>query len=430
MIEASSRIPKHTLLLIVVAALGYFVDIYDLILFNVVKKESLIALGFSNPAEIKQISVSLFNWQMGGMLVGGILWGILGDKKGRLKVLFGSILLYSVANVLNAFVTDIPSYAAIRFIAGIGLAGELGAGITLVSEVMSKENRGYGTMIIVTFGALGAVLAAFIGGEGVVIRDLISSLTGLHIMNWQVAYIVGGFLGLLLLLLRIGTLESGMYKKMHAESMGRGQFLKLFSNRETAIKYMHCIVMGLPVWFAAGVLFAMAEDFAQPSVLNIQGKVVNGLAVMYAYLGLSVGDLLSGLLSQFLRSRKKVVLFYLFLSTCMLFVYLLGAAGHSATFFYFICFLVGVCAGYWALFVSIAAEQFGTNIRSTVASTVPNFVRGSVIPISASIHFFEKPFGVIGSAIVVGMICIALATYSMMQLKDTFGKDLDYTETF
>jgi putative MFS transporter len=430
MIEASSRIPKHTLLLIVVAALGYFVDIYDLILFNVVKKESLLALGFSNPAEIKQISVSLFNWQMGGMLLGGILWGILGDKKGRLKVLFGSILLYSVANVLNAFVTDIPSYAAIRFIAGIGLAGELGAGITLVSEVMSKENRGYGTMIIVTFGALGAVLAAFVGGDGVVIRDLISSLTGLHIMNWQVAYIVGGVLGLLLLLLRIGTLESGMYKKMHDDSMGRGQFLKLFSNRETAIKYMHCIIMGLPVWFAAGVLFAMAEDFAQPSVLNIQGKVVNGLAVMYAYIGLSVGDLLSGLLSQFLRSRKKVVLFYLFLSACMLFVYLFGAVGHSATYFYFICFLVGVGAGYWALFVTIAAEQFGTNIRSTVASTAPNFVRGSVIPISASIHFFEKPLGVIGSAVLVGLICIALAIYSMMQLKDTFGKDLDYTETF
>ena len=344
--------------------------------------------------------------------------------------MFGSILLYSVANVLNAFVTDIPSYAAIRFIAGIGLAGELGAGITLVSEVMSKENRGYGTMIIVTFGALGAVLAAFVGGDGVVIRDLISSLTGLHIMNWQVAYIVGGVLGLLLLLLRIGTLESGMYKKMHDDSMGRGQFMKLFSNKETSIKYMHCIIMGLPVWFAAGVLFAMAEDFAQPSALNIQGKVVNGLAVMYAYIGLSVGDLLSGLLSQFLRSRKKVVLFYLFLSACMLFVYLLGAVGHSATYFYFICFLVGVGAGYWALFVTIAAEQFGTNIRSTVASTAPNFVRGSVIPISASIHFFEKPLGVIVSALIVGLICIVLAMYSMMQLKDTFGKDLDYTETF
>lgn len=430
MIEENSRISKQTILLIVVAALGYFVDIYDLILFNVVKKESLLALGFSNPTEIKQISISLFNWQMGGMLLGGILWGILGDKKGRIKVLFGSILLYSIANVLNAFVTDIPSYAAIRFIAGIGLAGELGAGITLVAEVMSKENRGYGTMIIVTFGALGAVLAAFVGGDGVFIRDVISSVTGLQIMNWQVAYIVGGALGLLLLLLRIGTLESGMYKKMDTNSNGRGQFFKLFAKKETALKYIHCIIMGLPVWFAAGVLFAMAEDFAQPSVLNIQGKVINGLAVMYAYIGLSVGDLLSGLLSQLIRSRKKVVLLYLVLSACMLFVYLIGAEGCSATFFYFICFLVGVGAGYWALFVTIAAEQFGTNIRSTVASTAPNFVRGSVIPISASIHFFEKPVGVIGSAVIVGLVCIALAIYSMMQLKDTFGKDLDYIETF
>ena len=203
----SNRIPRQTLVLIVVAALGYFVDIYDLILFNVVKKESLLALGITDPAQIKNISISLFNWQMGGMLLGGLLWGILGDKKGRLKVLFGSILLYSAANVFNAFVTDIPSYALVRFIAGIGLAGELGAGITLVSEVMSKENRGYGTMIIVTFGALGAVLAALVGGEGHAIQDVIHRVSGITLANWQVAYIVGGVLGLMRLLLRVGTLE-------------------------------------------------------------------------------------------------------------------------------------------------------------------------------------------------------------------------------
>ncbi len=425
----SPRIPKQTLLLIIVAALGYFVDIYDLILFNVVKKESLLALGISDPAHIKDISISLFNWQMGGMLIGGVLWGILGDKKGRLKVLFGSILLYSAANVLNAFVTDIPSYASVRFIAGIGLAGELGAGITLVSEVMSKETRGYGTMIIVTFGALGAVLAALVGGDGHALRDFIEHTSGLALGNWQVAYIIGGFLGLMLLLLRMGTLESGMFRKLHDHGAKRGEFLKLFSTKETAFKYIHCILIGLPVWYAVGILIALAEDFSQPAVLNISGKVINGQAVMYAYLGLSAGDLISGLLSQFWRSRKKVVMLYLAMSATMMLVYLFGSEDRSSNYFYFICFLVGFATGFWALFVSIAAEQFGTNIRSTVTSTVPNFVRGAVIPITGSFRLLEGSLGMLGSALVVGVVCIGLAAYSMSRLKDTFGKDLDYIET-
>jgi putative MFS transporter len=425
----SNRIPRQTLVLIVVAALGYFVDIYDLILFNVVKKESLLALGIRDPAQIKNIGISLFNWQMGGMLLGGLLWGILGDKKGRLKVLFGSILLYSAANVFNAFVTDIPTYALVRFIAGIGLAGELGAGITLVSEVMSKENRGYGTMIIVTFGALGAVLAALVGGEGHAIQDVIHRVSGFTIANWQVAYIIGGILGLMLLLLRLGTLESGMFRNLHQQEVGRGQFLKLFSKKETAFRYINCILIGLPVWYAIGILIALAENFAGAGALGITGKVVNGQVVMYAYLGLSVGDLLSGLLSQVWRSRKKVVLLYLALSVTLMLVYLFFSKGKSAEYFYLICFLVGAATGYWALFVSIAAEQFGTNIRSTVTSTVPNFVRGAVIPITGSFRLLEGSLGTIGSALAVGCVCIGLAAFSMFALKDTFGKDLDYIET-
>ncbi len=425
----SNRISRQTILLIVVAALGYFVDIYDLILFNVVKKESLLALGITDPEILKNTSITLFNWQMGGMLIGGLLWGILGDKKGRIKVLFGSILLYSLANVLNAFVTGIPAYAAVRFIAGIGLAGELGAGITLVSEVMSKENRGYGTMIIVTFGALGAVLAALVAGDGHILRDWIEQTSGLTLANWQVAYIIGGMLGLMLLLLRIGTLESGMFKNLHHQGIGRGQFLKLFSKKETAFRYLNCILIGLPVWYAIGVLIALAENFALPEALGITGKVVNGQAVMFAYLGLSAGDLLSGLLSQFMRSRKKVVLLYLALSAAMMLVYLFFSVGKTAEYFYTICFLVGLATGYWALFVSIAAEQFGTNIRSTVTSTVPNFVRGAVIPITGSFRLLEGSLGMIGSALLVGIVCIALAAFSMSKLKDTFGKDLDYIET-
>lgn len=426
---ASRKIDKNALFLIVVAALGYFVDIYDLILFNVVKKESLLALGMTDPIEMKRVSINLFNWQMGGMLLGGVLWGILGDKRGRIKVLFGSILMYSLANLANAFVTSVDSYALIRFIAGVGLAGELGAGITLVSEVMSKENRGYGTMIIVTFGALGAVLAALVAGEGQAISDALESLFHIHVANWQVAYIVGGFLGLLLLLLRMGTLESGMFKQVHESTVKRGDFLALFKKRSLLKTYTNCILIGLPVWFAVSILVALAEDFARPEILNIQGTVINGQAVMYAYLGLSVGDLLSGLISQWWRSRKKVVLLYLLMAFVFTLIYLFASAGISANAFYVVCFLVGVSTGYWALFVSIAAEQFGTNIRSTVTTTVPNFVRGAVIPITFGFKLFEVYFGTINAALIMGIITIGLAAFALKGLKETFAKDLNYIET-
>jgi len=428
MAAKAAPIEKKTILLIVVASLGYFVDIYDLILFNVVKKESLIALGITNPAQLKSISIGLFNWQMGGMLLGGILWGILGDKKGRIKVLFGSILMYSIANIANAFVDNVEAYAIIRFIAGVGLAGELGAGITLVSEVMSKENRGYGTMIIVTFGALGAVLAALVGGEGHFIAGAIQNATGIILANWQVAYIVGGALGLVLLLMRIGTLESGMFKGLHSAGVKRGDFLSLFKNPKLFKTYLNCILIGLPVWYIIAVLVALAEDFARPSVLNVPG-IVNGQAVMYAYLGLSAGDLLSGLLSQWWRSRKKVVALYLAMSMTLVLLYLFTTSGNSSTYFYIIMFLIGVATGYWALFVSIAAEQFGTNIRSTVTTTVPNFVRGAVIPITASFKLMEAPLGTVGSALVVGVVCIGLAAFALRGLEETFAKDLDYIET-
>jgi putative MFS transporter len=421
---------KQTVALIVVAALGYFVDIYDLILFNVVKKESLISLGISDPLQLKNIGMSLFNYQMGGMLVGGLLWGILGDKKGRLKVLFGSILMYSLANLVNAFVTDIETYKLVRFLAGVGLAGELGAGITLVSEVMSKKNRGWGTMIIVTFGALGAVLAALVGQEGEFIGNIIQSLTGVVLQNWQVAYVVGGLLGLMLLMLRLGTVESHMYKNMQTAKVAKGNFLSIFKKRDTTIKYFSCIAIGLPVWFAIGILVALSESLAKPEILNVSGSVINGQAIMYSYLGLSVGDLLSGILSQIFKSRKKVVLLYMFFSFLMILVYFFTTAGKSEQYFYFICFLVGAGTGYWALFVTIAAEQFGTNIRSTVTNTVPNFVRGSVIPITASFKALEPAIGTVGSALFVGTVCIGLATWATYKIEETFGKELNYHEAF
>ena len=425
-----SKSNKNAAMLILVAALGYFVDIYDLILFNVVKKESLEQImSLATAQERTDTGIFLFNMQMTGMLIGGILWGIWGDKKGRLSVLFGSILLYSAANLANAFVTDVTLYAVVRVIAGIGLAGELGAGITLVSEVMSKEKRGYGTMIIVTFGALGAVVAAVVGSDGHIIGDFLGNLFNTTIQNWQVAYIIGGTMGLLLLLLRVGTIESGMFKSMKQNSeVNKGDIRMLFNNRTRFFKYINCILIGVPIWYIIGLLIANSQEiFAKE--LEIVGVVINGKALMYAYLGLSFGDLVSGLLSQLLRSRRKVVFAYLIFSFVLMLYFLFFMKGATAQTYYIVAFLLGTASGYWAIFVTIASEQFGTNIRSTVTNTVPNFVRGSVPLITGAFGLLLGIFSsTILSALIVGIVCISTAFIATRFTQESFAKDLDYME--
>ncbi len=414
--------------IIIVAALGYFVDIYDLILFNVVKKESLEAIMSTATEEVRNsTALFLFNMQMTGMLLGGIIWGIWGDKKGRLSVLFGSILLYSAANVANAFVKDINTYAFIRLLAGIGLAGELGAGITLVTETMSKEKRGYGTMIIVTFGALGAVVAALVNAKGDVITHWLSGVLSMQLANWQVSYILGGVMGLMLLLLRVGTIESGMFKNIQHAEVQRGNMLMLFNSRQRFVKYLYCILVGVPVWYFIGLIIANSQA-VWAGELNVQGKVINGTALMYAYLGLSAGDLVCGMLSQLLKSRRRVVFIYLFASVCLLTYYLFFARNISLESFYALCFLIGAATGYWAIFVTIAAEQFGTNIRSTVTTTVPNFVRGSVPLITMLFGFLKPATGNVVSAYITGLICLGLALWAIWHTKESFSKDLDYAE--
>ena len=430
MSEKSNK--NQIILVLIVAALGYFVDIYDLVLFGVVKGESLQQImSNSSPEQIAATGKFLFNMQMLGMLLGGLLWGILGDKKGRLKVLFGSIILYSIANLANAFVTDIPSYAFIRIIAGIGLAGELGAGITLISEIMTKETRGYGTMIIVTFGALGAVAASLVGANGLGITQFFHDFTGLSLQNWQVAYIVGGLMGLFLLLLRIGTIESSFFLNGKDEKhIKKGDLKLIFYKRENLLKYIHCIFIGIPIWYIIGLLIMNSKDNFGPW-LGIN-DIENGKAVMYAYIGLSFGDLLSGILSQILKSRKKVVYLYLSftLVTSITFLFFLEYfVTLNASIYYLMCFLLGTGTGYWAIFVTIAAEQFGTNIRSTAANTIPNFVRGSVPIIMLFFGLLTLNFSDGISALMIGLFFITLAFYSISRLKETYGKDLNYNET-
>ncbi|GFO55497.1 MFS transporter [Geomonas sp. Red276] len=395
---------------VIVAALGYFVDIYDLVLFSIVRVPSLKSLGLQGPELINR-GVFILNMQMVGMLVGGILWGILGDRKGRLKIMFGSILLYSLANLANGMITSLPAYALLRFIAGVGLAGELGAGITLVAEVLHKSARGYGTMVVASVGVSGAILANFVAAN----------------FDWRNAFFIGGILGLLLLILRISVAESGMFKDMEKKEVSKGNFLALFTDRRRFGRYIDSIVIGIPTWFVVGILITFSPEFAK--ALKVTGAISAGNAVMYCYLGLVFGDFASGLLSQVLKSRKKVVMIFLGLTGLGVVWYFL-AGGVSTATFYGICTFLGFASGYWAIFVTVAAEQFGTNLRATVATTVPNFVRGMVVPITLLFQWARAQLGLEGGAIAVGVLCMIVAFISLYRLEETFHKDLDYFEEF
>ncbi|HEY0652444.1 MAG TPA: MFS transporter [Chryseosolibacter sp.] len=420
----NSDLRKLFSLPVIVAALGYFVDIYDLLLFSIVRRPSLISLGVPESELFTQGEV-LLQVQMGGLLLGGIVWGIMGDKRGRLSVLFGSILLYSLANIANGFVETVEQYKILRFIAGIGLAGELGAGITLVSETLPTHLRGYGTAIVAGVGVLGAVLANFVA----------------DIFDWKVAYFIGGGLGILLLVARISVFESGLFLKTKTKEIPRGNFLQLFENRIRFKRFIGCIFIGLPIWYAIGILITFSPEFA--GALSIPGVNSAGKAVMYSYLGLALGDLSSGFLSQRIGSRKKVVTLFIVLTLLFVLLYLFSPI-KSTDFFYVTCFILGFGIGYWALFVTIAAEQFGTNLRSTVATSVPNFIRGTVIPLTLFFKFLRDSItehyaplvghaealnrGIIYGALAVGLCTIIIAFIALRAIDETYGRDLNFEE--
>jgi MFS family permease len=393
---------------VLVSSLGYFVDIYDLILFGIVRIPSLNFLGIHG-SQLIDSGVYLLNMQMGGMLIGGLIFGIWGDKKGRLSVLFASIFLYSAANFANAYVTSLHMYAILRFLAGVGLAGELGAAVTLVSETMTKEIRGYGTAMVATIGVMGAILAAVVGEE----------------TSWQTAYIVGGILGMVILILRISMFESGMYKSIKTSNVAKGQFFKLFTSKERFFKYINCILIGLPIWYVVGVLITFSPEFGK--YLGVTKPIVAGKSIMFTYIGLIFGDFISGFLSQIIKSRKKAVMIFVMLTAVFIIVYLFSH-NSSPAYFYSLCVILGVSIGYWAVFVTTASEQFGTNLRATVTTTVPNFIRGSVIPITIIFSLLKIPFGLVYSALIVGIISVIIAFISLYNLKETYGVDLDYIE--
>ncbi len=397
---------------VLVAALGYFVDIYDLLLFGIIRIPSLRSLGLTE-AQVLTDGETILQWQMWGLLLGGIIWGVMGDKRGRLSVLFGSIVLYSLANIANGFVETVDQYKWIRFIAGIGLAGELGAGITLVAELTSKEKRGIATSLVAGIGLTGAVVA-FIMKEN---------------FHWRTCYFIGGGLGMLLLILRISVFESGMFHQVKKMDVQRGNFWMLFNNKDRLKRYILGILIGLPTWFVIGVLVTFSSDFAR--YFGVTEAVDPGKAIMFAYAAISVGDIAVGFVSQWLRSRKKAL--YVFYAITLVFMVLFFTMqwGGSAAKMYWICAGLGFGTGFWAIFVTMGAEQFGTNIRATAATTIPNMVRGMlavfILPLFQWLRGMEG-VGYVNGGIITGIIIMTIAIIASVMIRETFGKDLDYVE--
>jgi len=383
-----------------------------LVLFSIVRVKSLNGIGITEVGAVTNQGHYLLNMPMGGMLLGGILWGILGDKRGRLSVLFGSILLYSLANIANGFVQNIDQYGWLRLIAGIGLAGELGAGITLVAESLPKEKRGYGTMIVASVGVSGAMVAYWVG----------------ETFGWRNAYFIGGWLGLALLALRAGVFESGIFEETKRTDVARGNFASLFTNGARFGKYLRCLLVGVPFWFLAGILITLAPEFGK--AFNLQGPVTGGLSIFWCYFGLTLGDFTSGGLSQLFKSRMRTLQLFILASAVAGSYYLFGLHGASTTAFYAACFFVGYAGGFWALFVTVSAEEFGTNIRSKVATTAPNFARSALVLITIAFKALKAnpSLGMVGAAATIGGVLLLLAFVSASTLPETYGKDLDYVE--
>ncbi len=398
-------------IIVVAAALGYFVDIYDLILFGVVKNPSLIDLGITNKDALFSQGNYLLSMQMAGMLIGGIIWGILSDKKGRMSILFLTIFLYSIANIANGFAQNVQQYAILRFIAGFGLSGELGIGITMVSEVMTKEARGLGASIVSGIGIAGSVLAFIVAEK----------------FNWRVAFWTGGGLGMLLLFLRMAVYESGMYEKTKAIRVSKGNFFSLFANIKRFKKFILIILMAIPTWYAVSILTINAPSFAQDA-LHITGVIKGSTSVMMHYIGAAIGSFLFGYLSLKLKSRKKPLIISI-VSMIVLTIIYFSLKGASPELFYSILLLLGIPMGVlWTGFVTTASEQYGTNLRATVTTSAPNFVRGSTILMTFMLGTLTSFCGIWNAGVIIGIIFITIALVSVFFIEETYGKELDYVE--
>lgn len=398
---------------IIVGALGFFVDIYDLQVFAITRIASFRELGV--PEEnMKSVGEGILNWQMIGLMLGGLAWGILGDKKGRTSVLFGSIFLYSIATIANGFVQDVDTYSALRFVAGLGLAGELGASITLTSEMLPKEKRGLAAALIATSGVMGTIVAYFV-------QDLSGG-------NWRLCYYIGGGMGLALLFLRMKVLDSSMYNAAKMENVKMGSLLMIFGKRERFLRYLRGILIGLPVWYVIGILITFSNEFAKE--FKIQG-FDQPKSLMLQYVALAFGDMSAGFVANWLKSRKKTLYIYYTILTVVIALFFIFKGGGSATNMYLFCMAMGFGAGISVLYITMSAEQFGTNLRATAAISIPNLVRGFLPLMSLLFVFLRGKVAFndyVTGAWVVGIIVFVISWLAVYFTKETFGKEMDFVE--
>ncbi|MFZ4466675.1 MAG: MFS transporter [Phycisphaerales bacterium] len=400
---------RRTVLAVAVAALGYFVDLFDLVLFSILRIPSLKALGITDPDELTATGKRLLDVQLVGMLLGGIAFGMMGDRLGRLKTLFGSILLYSAANILNAFVTEVWQYEVLRFVAGFGLAGELGAGITLVAELLPTRKRGIGTTIVATVGLSGAVAAGIVGAR----------------VPWNWCYLIGGLMGIALLAMRVGVAESGLFEGVRTAAVHRGNPFQLLWPPRRFLRFAMVVMSAMPIWFVGGVMFVFAPEIGRS--MGITEPIEPPLVIAWAYGGVVVGDVLSGTVSQLLQSRTRTIVGFLALLAASIALFA-ALAPRGPEWFYGMMAVVGAATGFWAIFVTTASEQFGTNLRATAATSAPNFVRAMAVPIT-SIWLAMKPgMGAAQATWVLGICCVSVGILCALALDETFHRDLDYLE--
>lgn len=392
---------------VILAALGYFVDVMDVWIFAANRVASLKDLGV--PAEyILDVGVYLLNMQMGGMFLGGLLFGVMGDKFGRTRVMFASILAYSIGTLANAFVQDIHTYAALRFISGVGLAGELGLAITLINEILPKEKRGYGAGIIAGFGIMGGVVAALMA----------------HVIDWRVSYAIGGIAGLILLAFRMKVHESALFSTV-PDGTRRGSLWMLFSHRERAMKFIRWVCLTLPIWFIAGIMITFGPEIVK---MKYGIDITAAALIIVCTTAIAMGDFISAWISQIVKNRRVVIVFFMFTSLLafLLFIETRLTLNEIEIFFLYILMSLGV--GCWILCVTAASESFGTNLRATVTTAVPNFSRGSAVLTTLSIAGLKNYMSLIEAVLWVGLVVFSLAFWAILSAPETFGKPLDYLE--
>lgn len=397
---------------VIVGALGFFVDIYDLQVFAITRIASLKELGVAEDAA-KAVGESIINWQMIGLVIGGLAWGVLGDKRGRKSVLFGSIFLYSVATIANGFVQDVSTYTILRFVAGLGLAGELGASITLTSEMLPKEKRGISSAIIATSGVMGTIVAWFV-------HDISQ--------DWRLCYYIGGGMGLALLFLRMSVMDSRLYSSVKKEGVQMGSLLMIFNNRERIARYFRAILIGLPVWYVIGILITFSNEFAKQ--FGISG-FDQPRSLMLQYVALAFGDMSAGFLANYLRSRKKTLYIYYSILTLFIILFFVLKGGGSAANMYLLCMGLGFGAGISVLYITMSAEQFGTNLRATAAISIPNLVRGFLVPMLLLFQLLRSKMmfdNYVMAAWIVGIVVLLCGWLAVYYTKETFGKEMDFVE--